>query len=132
MRNKPGHKTKDPFQRLVEVITQLRAKDGCPWDQKQTAESLKKYLLEESTELAEAIDKGDIEHIKEETGDLFFILILLSKIHEDGTSFTLDDVLSDITAKMIRRHPHVFGNSKTGTESELREQWQAIKAMEKS
>lgn len=121
---------KDEFARLVKIISRLRADDGCPWDRKQTAASLKKYLLEETGELAEAIDLDHPGQIRDETGDLFYILILLTMIHEDRKLFTLDDVLAGISEKMIRRHPHVFTGKKTGTESELRRQWQDIKASE--
>ncbi|MDW7771808.1 MAG: MazG nucleotide pyrophosphohydrolase domain-containing protein [Desulfobulbaceae bacterium] len=122
---------KDSFTRLVSIITRLRSEDGCPWDRKQTGASLKKYLLEETGELAEAIDQEIANDICEETGDLFYILILLTLIHEDRGLFTLTDVLDRISDKMIRRHPHVFADKKTGSESELRRQWQEIKANEK-
>lgn len=127
----PKQEKTDNFLRLVEIIAQLREENGCPWDRKQTAASLKKYLLEETGELAEAIDLDIADHIREETGDLFYILILLTLIHEDQGLFTLDDVLSGIAEKMIRRHPHVFAGKKTGSESELRQQWQDIKSIEK-
>lgn len=119
------------FSRLVAIIRQLRSKEGCPWDMKQTAASLKKYLIEESGELAEAIDLDIADHIREETGDLFYILILLTLIHEDKGLFTLDQVLDGISEKMIRRHPHVFAGRETGSEDELRRQWEDIKSLEK-
>ena len=121
----------DNFTRLVQIIARLRDDNGCPWDRKQTAESLKKYLIEETEELAEAIDSGNTDHIKEEAGDLFYLLILLSMIHEDEGLFTLKEVLAGISEKMIRRHPHVFAGRKTGNESELRQQWEKIKLCEK-
>lgn len=121
----------DSFKRLVEIIKKLRADNGCPWDRKQTAASLKKYLLEETGELAEAIDLENADHIRDETGDLFYILILLALIHEEQGDFTLDESLNSIAEKMIRRHPHVFAGRKTGSEDELRRQWQDIKAIEK-
>lgn len=127
----PKQEKTDEFLRLVEIIKQLRAENGCPWDQKQTAASLKKYLMEETGELAEAIDLDIADHIREETGDLFYILILLTLIHEDQGLFTLDDVLAGISKKMIRRHPHVFAGKETGSEGELRQQWQDIKSIEK-
>lgn len=119
------------FSELVEIITKLRSENGCPWDKKQTPVSLKKYLLEETNELAEAIQKQEPDHVREETGDLFFILILLIKTYEEQKIFTIDDVLKTISEKMIRRHPHVFSGVKTGSESELRQQWEKIKAIEK-
>ena len=120
------------FSKLVAIISDLRAENGCPWDRKQTPETIKKYLLEETNELAEAILKGDHDHVREEIGDLFFILILLTKTYEEKQNFTINDVLKTIAEKMVRRHPHVFSGIKTGSESELRKQWEEIKAMEKS
>jgi len=119
------------FSELVEIIAQLRAENGCPWDMKQTPLTLKKYLLEETNELAEAIEKEDPDHVREETGDLFFILVLLIKTYEEKKLFTINDVLKKISEKMIRRHPHVFSGIKTGNETELRKQWEKIKALEK-
>jgi len=121
-----------PFQRLGFIVKTLRGSQGCPWDQKQTAESLKKYLLEEAAELAEAIESGDIEHICEETGDLYFILALLSTLFEEQKEFSADDALDAVCAKMIRRHPHVFKEQKTCSEQELRAQWEKIKTAEKA
>jgi len=118
--------------KLQKIIRKLRAEDGCPWDKKQTPISIKKYLLEETVELAEAIDKGDSTHIREEIGDMFFILTILSEMFAEQGSFTLDDALESIIDKMIRRHPHVFEGHPTGTEEELKEQWEAIKRLEKN
>jgi len=120
----------DGYQRLQEIVSTLRGKSGCPWDQKQTPLSLKKYLLEETEELAEAIESGDVAHICEELGDVFFILTMLIKIHEEGDHFTGDDVLASICNKMIRRHPHVYGDTSAESEEELRLQWEKIKASE--
>ena len=125
------HHKSDKFRNLVNVISKLRAENGCPWDRKQTPASLAKYLLEETNELAEAISHSDPDHIRDETGDLFYILILLSLIHEEKGEFSLDDVLSGITQKMIRRHPHVFAGKETGSESDLRRLWDDIKLQEK-
>jgi tetrapyrrole methylase family protein/MazG family protein/ATP diphosphatase len=119
------------FSRLEQVVATLRGENGCPWDIKQTPASLKKYLLEECHELAEAIDKGGEKEICEEIGDVFFILTMLIAMFAEHNHFTGGDVLDGIIAKMIRRHPHVFGNvSLVGTE-ELQAQWQRIKAQEK-
>lgn len=119
------------FTELYRVVKQLRAPGGCPWDRKQSPESLKKYLLEETRELAEAIDAGGIEHIREELGDLFFILMLLSRLYEEEDHFATSDVLREISEKMVRRHPHVFSDAETGTDRELKQQWEAIKKAEK-
>ncbi len=116
---------------LLAIVDRLRGRDGCPWDRKQTPETLKKHLLEETAELAEAIDSGDASHIREEIGDLFFILAMLTAMFREKDLFSAADALNDIIEKMIRRHPHVFAGQATGSERELRRQWEAIKAGEK-
>lgn len=125
----------DPFQRLNIIVKTLRGSHGCSWDQKQTLESLKKYLLEESGELAEAIDKGGARHICEEAGDLYFILALLMIILEEQGDFTVNDALDCICEKMLRRHPHVFEmqneSAQQLSEEQLQAQWQQIKDQEK-
>ncbi len=119
------------FLELIEIIKKLRAPDGCPWDLKQTPESLKPYLLEETHELSEAIDSDDPNHIKEELGDVFFQLSFLTTLYEEKNLFTMEDALQAIIDKMIRRHPHVFTDQKFGSEDEIRKNWQKIKAQEK-
>ncbi len=121
----------DPFRQLNFIVKTLRGSHGCPWDRKQTPETLKKYLLEEATELAEAIDQGDPGHICEEAGDLYFILSLLTTIFEEKKEFTANDALNSICEKMIRRHPHVFDQQYEGGEEDLRAQWERIKHEEK-
>ena len=123
--------TCDEFARLLEVISKLRAPDGCPWDQKQTVESFKPYLIEEMHELLEAISIDDRQHIKEELGDVLFQLIFLNNLYEESDSFTLSDVIRAITNKMVRRHPHVFGDTKYASDKEFRKNWNLIKAKEK-
>ncbi|NLX19015.1 MAG: nucleotide pyrophosphohydrolase [Desulfobulbus sp.] len=125
------NETCSEFAQLVSIVTTLRSDNGCPWDKKQTSHSLKKYLLEECQELIEAIDNGNAEEICEETGDLLFILTLLTKIFSEERKFTISDVLSAVNKKMIRRHPHVFGDVEITDEQELRRQWQRIKEQEK-
>lgn len=120
-----------PFQRLSFIVKTLRGSHGCPWDRKQTPESLKKYLLEETRELAEAIEQDNTKHICEETGDLYFILALLTTIFEELEEFSTDDVLNSVCEKMIRRHPHVFEKQADYNEEELRVQWERIKEEEK-
>lgn len=119
------------FTELTEIIKRLRAPEGCPWDKKQTPESLKPYLLEETHELSEAIDGGDPHHIKEELGDVFFQLSFLAALYEEKNLFTLTDALQGIIDKMIRRHPHVFTDQKFDSEEDIRQNWQKIKAREK-
>ncbi|SFM50019.1 tetrapyrrole methylase family protein / MazG family protein [Gracilibacillus orientalis] len=119
------------FYHLKEVIAALRAPGGCPWDQKQTHETLKKYLIEETYEVIEAIDREDDEAIAEELGDVLLQIMLHSQIGEEAGFFTIDDVIYSITEKMIRRHPHVFGELEVEDESEVIKNWEAIKKEEK-
>jgi len=118
------------FTDLYDLIKQLRGPNGCPWDKKQTPESIKKYLIEEAEELAEAVSHKNSQHVCEEIGDLLFILMMIIRIYEEDNNFTITDVVSGISKKMIRRHPHVFAGKKTGNDDELKEQWEAIKAQE--
>lgn len=122
--------TAEKFLALLEITKRLRAPDGCPWDQKQTPQSFKQYLVEETHELLEAINDDNPSHICEELGDLLFQLIFLSNLYQEKNLFTLSDVIDSISHKMIRRHPHVFGNATVDSEQELRQQWQAIKNQE--
>ncbi|MBP3039315.1 MazG family protein [Bacillaceae bacterium Marseille-Q3522] len=119
------------FSRLRAIIAELRGPNGCPWDKKQTHDSLKKYLLEETYELIEAIHEEDIDHIVEELGDVLLQVMLHAQIGEDAGFFTVADVIEGISAKMIRRHPHVFGNVKVESEEEVMQNWQQIKQTEK-
>ena len=121
----------EEFEQLIKTIRKLRAPDGCPWDRKQDALSLKKYLHEECQELISAIENGDIENICEEIGDLYFILGMLSVVHSEKDLFSPEDPLRLINEKMIRRHPHVFSNTPYKDEQELRLQWEMIKQQEK-
>jgi tetrapyrrole methylase family protein/MazG family protein len=123
--------TTSAFSALVKTVRTLRGQNGCPWDRKQNADSMQKYLLAETNELLDAISKKDVANICEELGDLLYIILLLSIIHEDAGIFHLRDVISGIEEKLIRRHPHVFAGVTVANEEELREQWNAIKAMEK-
>jgi MazG family protein len=121
----------DKFSHLVQIISRLRQPDGCPWDRKQTVESFRPYLIEELHELLEAIDLDDRQMIKDEMGDLFFQVIFLANLYEEQQSFTLTEVLESIANKMIRRHPHVFGDSVIDSEKDLRYNWNRIKKNEK-
>ncbi len=118
------------FIDLLELVTRLRAPNGCPWDQKQTPQSFKPYLIEEAHELAEAIDLDDPDHIREELGDMLFQIAFLNGLYSEAGHFSMEEVLDTIIAKMIRRHPHVFGDSKIESEEALRRQWNDIKARE--
>lgn len=115
------------FSQLRQIIAELRGPNGCPWDKKQTHESLRKYLLEESYELIEAINEGDIDHIIEELGDVLLQVMLHSQIGEDEGYFSIDDVLEGISDKMIRRHPHVFGEEQADSVDDVMKHWQNAK-----
>ena len=120
------------FDELVEIIQCLLGPGGCPWDQKQTLESLRSSLLEESYEVVEAIDLKMDTNIKEELGDLFLNAILMSKIGEKEKRFSLEAILETINQKLIRRHPHVFGEKPALHEVEaVHRQWDQIKEHEK-
>ncbi len=119
------------FSSLCDTISQLRSQNGCPWDKKQTLQSLRKYLREECEELIEAMNENDPSHLCEEIGDVLFHLILLSKISSESGHFNIEDVIKGINDKMIRRHPHVFADTPMGDEEELKKQWKKIKSLEK-
>ncbi|MGM8215704.1 nucleoside triphosphate pyrophosphohydrolase [Bacillaceae bacterium W0354] len=115
------------FSTLRGVIAELRGPNGCPWDQKQTHETLRKYLIEEAYEVIDAIHEKDDEHLAEELGDVLLQVMLHSQIAEDNGYFTVDDVIKSITEKMIERHPHVFGDVNVDSAEEVTENWEAIK-----
>ncbi len=119
------------FATLRQIIATLRGENGCPWDKKQTHQSLKKYLLEESYELLEAIDQEDDDHIVEELGDVLLQVMLHSQIGDDEGMFSIDDVIRGLSEKMIRRHPHIFGDVSLETADEVVANWNLIKETEK-
>jgi len=124
------------FANLVGIMAALRAADGCPWDRKQTHESLKPYLLEETYEVLETIDQRDDAKLREELGDVLLQVIFHSQIAAESKSFTIDEVLETLAEKLIRRHPHVFGTSDqpagvTNSEQVL-SQWEDIKRAERT
>ncbi|MFH2058810.1 MAG: nucleoside triphosphate pyrophosphohydrolase [Pseudomonadota bacterium] len=121
---------------LFDIVRTLRKEKGCPWDKKQTPQTMWKCLVEESYELQEALAKNDLPHICEELGDVLFQLIFIIEIFQETKDFTLSDIIDQVALKMIRRHPHVYkdANISTGKElnnQELNDQWAAIKANEK-
>ncbi|HZS48145.1 MAG TPA: nucleoside triphosphate pyrophosphohydrolase [Blastocatellia bacterium] len=120
------------FGELVDLVNRLRdPKEGCPWDREQTPDTLKPFLIEEAYEVIEAIEEGDAEELKKELGDLMLQVVFHAQIANENGQFSIEDVIQGITAKMIRRHPHVFGDqSVTGTDDVLRN-WEAIKAAER-
>ena len=122
---------KELFDQFCNIIAKLRAPDGCPWDRKQTAESLKKSLLEECGEALEAIDKKDDENLCEELGDVLLVVGMIARIKEEEGKFDISDVLSGVNSKLIRRHPHVFGDAKASSPEEVLKLWNQVKEEEK-
>ncbi|MDZ5474323.1 nucleoside triphosphate pyrophosphohydrolase [Bacillus sp. 31A1R] len=119
------------FSKFREIIAELRGPNGCPWDKEQTHKSLKKYLIEEAYELIEAIDKEDIDHMIEELGDVLLQIVLHAQIGEDEGYFTIDEVIQNVSEKMVRRHPHVFGQVHAETAEDVTRNWEEIKKEEK-
>lgn len=122
---------KKAFEDFVQVIAQLRGPDGCPWDQEQTHKSLKPCLVEESGEVLDAIDNEDDENLCEELGDVLLQVVMHAQIASEEGRFSIDDVIQGVTDKMIRRHPHVFGDKKAITPEEGLTLWETIKKQEK-
>ena len=129
---RPGHR----FLDLVEVMDRLRSPGGCPWDAEQTHASLVKYLLEEAYETAEAIEDADDAALREELGDVLLQVVFHSRIAQErpvaeGGGWTIDDVAGDIVDKLVRRHPHVFGDVTVSGARDVESNWEALKAAEK-
>jgi MazG family protein len=122
---------KDNFNELVALMARLRGPDGCPWDRKQTAESLKPFLIEECYEVVDALDEDSPDKVREELGDLLFQIVFHARIAEEQGLFSIHDVISGNVEKMVRRHPHVFGDAKLGTDKEVLANWEEIKKKEK-
>jgi uncharacterized protein YabN with tetrapyrrole methylase and pyrophosphatase domain len=126
-----GEKMK-AFKELIEVADRLNdPKTGCPWDIKQTFSSLQKYILEEACELIDAIDTEDLDNMIEELGDVFYVVVFYCKVAEREGSFTLEKVLEVLKEKLVRRHPHVFGELQCNSSKEVEEAWKKIKQKEK-
>src|SRR5438128_10388385 len=120
------------FQQLCEIVAKLRAPEGCPWDREQTHESLLPALIEEAYEVAEAVRANDDANYREELGDLLLLIVMQAEIAREGGGFDIDNVLSDVTEKLIRRHPHVFGKSDARDSGAVLKQWESIKRAEKT
>ena len=118
------------LHRLEEIMKQLRSENGCPWDREQTHLSLRPYLLEEAYEVLEAIEEDSTEHLLEELGDLLLQVVFHAQIAAEESRFTLTDVLKELNAKLIRRHPHVFAGKEVGGVKEVLVNWEEIKAAE--
>ena len=121
----------DLFARFVELIARLRAPGGCPWDREQTHESVKPMTIEEAYEVAHAIDENDDEELLGELGDLLLQVVFHANIAEERGAFRLKQVLERVSGKMVRRHPHVFGEDGASTSGEVLRSWEAIKARER-
>lgn len=121
-----------PIARLVEIMRILRSPQGCPWDHKQTLQSLKEHLVEESHEVLDAIDGGDRSKLCDELGDLLLQVVFQSQLCREEGAFTFDDVANSIAQKLVRRHPHVFGDVQVSGSDEVLKNWEAIKKQEKA
>lgn len=120
------------INQFIETIARLRGEDGCPWDKEQTHQSLARYLLEESYEVLEAIHDEDQKKLKEELGDLLLQIVLNAQIAKDNNDFDIQDIADGINQKMIKRHPHVFGDKKIDAAKDVVTQWEELKDKEKS
>ncbi len=120
------------LDRLVRIVAQLRGPQGCPWDREQTHASILSCLVDESYEFIEAVEEHDREHMKEELGDLLLQIALHSQIATEENAFTIEEVAAGINEKLIRRHPHVFGDESVSSVDEVSHNWEEIKRREKS
>jgi len=123
--------TGERFERAVAIMERLRAPGGCPWDREQTFDSIKPYTLEETYEVLEAIDNRDWPELAGELGDLLLQVLFYAEMAKEQGSFSIDDVLDRLSAKLIHRHPHVFGEVKADTSIEVKRNWEALKAEER-
>jgi MazG family protein len=125
----------DQFLRLIEIMATLRGPDGCPWDREQTIDTLKPFVLEETYEVIEAIDRHDHRALCEELGDFVFEAVFLAQLEAEAGHFTIADSITSIADKLVRRHPHVFardaGGERPDTAEEVRTRWEDIKAQER-
>ena len=127
-----GSYQKEQFLKLVEIMAQLRAENGCPWDKEQDYDSLKRYLIEESYEVLAAIEEKNMPHLCEELGDVLLQVVFYAELASEEGHFDMGDVVSAINEKMIRRHPHVFGEAQAKNSQEVLATWELIKQQEGS
>jgi tetrapyrrole methylase family protein/MazG family protein len=120
------------FDEFIDLIAVLRAPDGCPWDREQTHGSIAKNMVEEAYEVVHAIESNDVAELREELGDVLLQVVLHSQIAADDGEFTIADVVAEIHAKIVRRHPHVFGDAASGTATEVLATWDQIKKGERA
>jgi tetrapyrrole methylase family protein/MazG family protein/ATP diphosphatase len=119
------------FERLMQLIARLRGDNGCPWDREQTPATIKRYLLEEAYEVVDAVDQQDSNQVADELGDLMFMAIFLGHLFQEQSEFDMAQVLGRVGEKMVRRHPHVFGDRKVNSAGEVQLHWEEIKQQEK-
>lgn len=122
----------EKFDKFIDIIKTLRSENGCPWDREQTHESLRQNLIEESYEVVESIDNQDMANLREELGDVLLQIVFHSLIAEEEKAFTMEEVIEEISEKMVRRHPHVFADVSAETSEEVLKNWDEIKKTEKN
>jgi tetrapyrrole methylase family protein / MazG family protein len=122
---------KAAYEELRGVVARLRAPDGCPWDREQTHASLRAYVIEEAYEVLAVLDSGDTARLSEELGDLLFQVLLHAQLAEEAGEFSMTDVLQGLAAKLVRRHPHVFGDVRLETSQQVLDQWDELKRGER-
>lgn len=122
--------TGNQFERLLEIVSRLRSEEGCPWDRSQSPTTVKNYIIEEAYELVEAVEHDATSQVAEELGDLLFMTIFLACLYQEKNEFNLDVVLQGAAEKMIRRHPHVFGDQQVESAQQVRDNWEEIKRRE--
>jgi MazG family protein len=120
------------YPRLVELMQRLLAPDGCPWDREQNLKTLRRYIVEEACEVVDAIDRDDMAELREELGDLLLQVVFVSELARDRGAFGPDDVVAAIVEKLVRRHPHVFGDVELSDADEVLDNWERIKAEERA
>ena len=131
MENSKVKSATDSLKALVALVESLRGEPGCPWDKKQTPRTMLIYLLEEMYELADAIESNSAEDVQEELGDVLFHIVFMARLFQEAGQFSIFDVAGDITDKMIRRHPHVFGTARADNTDTVKRNWHKIKQAEK-
>ena len=124
-------KTEKSFTKLLNIVRQLRGPDGCPWDKEQTHKSLLPYFLEEAYEVIEGVEAGDMNSLKEELGDVLLHVVFQADIAQKNSEFTIEDSLNHVNEKLVRRHPHVFGDKKADAAFHAKQNWESAKHKEK-
>lgn len=130
--DRPTKRQMKTLKGLRQIIATLRSPGGCPWDRVQTHESLRPFLAEEAAETLEALDEGDTQKLREELGDLLWEILIHAQLAEESGHFTMEEVIYGIASKLVRRHPHVFGDAKASTPEAVVEQWEDLKRKERN